>query len=91
MKNNLGYLQENAGATTQELWNGCLFDKRALFLNEGYSPLTLKTYCFQYNLLLRFFGDIDMDELTTEKLKGYRLLKGLPFSAYLIFYIHAEN
>lgn len=47
MKNNLGYLQENAGATTQELWNGCLFDKRALFLSkesalflvfQGFSP-----------------------------------------------------
>lgn len=30
---------------------------------EGYSSLTLKTYCFQYNLLLRFFGDIDMNRI----------------------------
>lgn len=43
---------------------------------EGYSPLTIKTYCFQYNLLLRFFGDIDMSELTTEKLKEYLIQEG---------------
>lgn len=43
---------------------------------EGYSPLTLKTYCFQYNLLLRFFGDMDINELTTEKLKEYLVQEG---------------
>ncbi|WP_396653112.1 phage integrase N-terminal SAM-like domain-containing protein [Metabacillus arenae] len=43
---------------------------------EGYSPLTLKTYCFQYNLLLQFFGDINMSELTTEKLKEYLIQAG---------------
>ena len=44
-----------------EVWEKYQLDKKI----EGYSPLTLKTYCFQYNLLLRFFGDIDMSELTT--------------------------
>ncbi|WP_318505929.1 site-specific tyrosine recombinase/integron integrase [Bacillus sp. T3] len=43
---------------------------------EGYSSLTLKTYCFQYNLLLRYFGDVDMSELTTEKLKEYLVQEG---------------
>lgn len=43
---------------------------------EGYSPLTLKTYYFQYNLLLRFFGDIDMSRISTEKLKEYLLQSG---------------
>ena len=49
-----------------EAWKKYQQDKKI----EGYSPLTLKTYCFQYNLLLRFFGDIDMSEITTEKLKN---------------------
>ncbi|MGE7672841.1 tyrosine-type recombinase/integrase [Lysinibacillus sp. NPDC094403] len=43
---------------------------------EGYSTLTLKTYCFQYNLLLRFFGDIDMNGFSTEKLKEYLIQSG---------------
>jgi integrase/recombinase XerD len=50
-----------------EAWEKYQTDKKI----EGYSALTLKTYCFQYNLLLRFFGDIDMGEFTTEKLKSY--------------------
>ncbi|MFJ8235523.1 phage integrase SAM-like domain-containing protein [Ureibacillus sp. NPDC094379] len=44
---------------------------------EGYSSLTLKTYRFQYNLLLRFFGDIDMNTFTTEKLKEYLIKSGV--------------
>ncbi len=43
---------------------------------EGYSSLTLKTYCFQYNLLLRFFGDIDMNEFNTDRLKEYLIRSG---------------
>lgn len=31
----------------------------------------IKKYCFQYNLLLRLFGDIDMNEFNTERLKEY--------------------
>ena len=53
-----------------ELWAKYQQDKKI----EGYSPLTLKTYCFQYNLLLRFIGDMDMSELTTEKLKNLRYI-----------------
>lgn len=60
-----------------EAWEKYQLDKKI----EGYSPLTLKTYCFQYNLLLRFFGDIDMGELT-RKIKrvpntGERTLKAI--------------
>ena len=50
-----------------EAWKKYQQDKKI----EGYSQLTLKTYCFQYNLLLRFLCDIDMGEITTEKLKEY--------------------
>ena len=55
-----------------EAWKKYQQDKKI----EGYSQLTLKTYCFQYNLLLRFFGDIDMSEITTEKLKEYLIQVG---------------
>ena len=53
-------------------WEKYQLDKQI----EGYSSLTLKTYTFQCNLLLRFFGDIDMNELTTEKLKEYLIKAG---------------
>ena len=49
-------------------------------LNLKNNSLTLKTYCFQYNLLLRFFGDIEMGNFTTEKLKGY-LIEAVTFKA----------
>ncbi|PFY21690.1 integrase [Bacillus toyonensis] len=55
-----------------EAWERYQLDKKI----EGYSPLTLKTYCFQYNLLLHYFGDINMSEFTTEKLKGYLIEAG---------------
>lgn len=55
-----------------EAWKKYQQDKKI----EGYSTLTLKTYCFQYNLLLRFFGDIDMNRFSTEKLKEYLIQSG---------------
>jgi hypothetical protein len=55
-----------------EAWEKNQLDKKI----EGYSALTLKTYCFQYNLLLKFFGDIDMNEFTIEKLKSYLIEAG---------------
>ncbi|MFJ7667659.1 site-specific tyrosine recombinase/integron integrase [Lysinibacillus sp. NPDC097195] len=55
-----------------EAWKKYQQDKKI----EGYSTLTLKTYCFQYNLLLRFFGDIDMNGFNTEKLKEYLIQSG---------------
>ncbi|MFJ5788995.1 site-specific tyrosine recombinase/integron integrase [Lysinibacillus sp. NPDC093197] len=55
-----------------EAWKKYQQDKKI----EGYSTLTLKTYCYQYNLLLRFFGDIDMNGFNTEKLKEYLIQSG---------------
>lgn len=55
-----------------EAWKKYKQDK----IIEGYSTITLKTYCFQYNLLLRFFGDIDMNVITTENLKEYLMQSG---------------
>ncbi|WP_404468664.1 site-specific tyrosine recombinase/integron integrase [Sutcliffiella horikoshii] len=54
-----------------QVWEKYQLDKKI----EGYSPLTLKTYCFQYNMLLRYFGDIDLNKMTTDQLKEY-LIKG---------------
>ncbi|WP_010194057.1 site-specific tyrosine recombinase/integron integrase [Bacillus sp. m3-13] len=54
-----------------QVWEKYQLDKKI----EGYSPLTLKTYCFQYNMLLRYFGDIELNILTTDQLKEY-LIKG---------------
>lgn len=55
-----------------EAWEKYQLDKKI----EGYSALTIKTYCFQNNLLLRYFGNIDMNEVTTEKLKSYLIDAG---------------
>jgi len=55
-----------------EAWKRYQQDKKI----EGYSSLTLKTYCFQYNLLLRYFGDIDMNEFNTDRLKEYLIRSG---------------
>lgn len=49
------------------IWEKYELDKKV----EGYSPLTLKTYCFQYNTLLRYFGDVDMNAISTDQLKAY--------------------
>ncbi|MEN1970620.1 tyrosine-type recombinase/integrase [Lentibacillus sp. N15] len=50
-----------------EVWEKYQADKRI----EGYSPLTLKMYGFQCDLLGRYFGNIGIDEFTTENLKQY--------------------
>lgn len=55
-----------------EAWKKYQQDKKI----EGYSPLTLKTYCFQFNLLVRFFGDIDLTIISTDKLKEYLIQSG---------------
>lgn len=54
-----------------EAWKKYQQDKKI----EGYSILSLKTYYFQYNLLLRFC-DIDMNGFSTEKLKEYLIQSG---------------
>jgi integrase/recombinase XerD len=43
---------------------------------EGYSPATLKGYKTQHNLLIRHFGDCDLDEITLPALKTYLIEKG---------------
>ncbi|UZJ80519.1 tyrosine-type recombinase/integrase [Fictibacillus sp. KU28468] len=40
------------------------------------SALTLKTYSFQFNMLLRYFGDIDFNSVTTDQLKTYLIEEG---------------
>lgn len=50
-----------------EAWEKYQSDKRI----EGYSPLTLKMYGFQCDLLKRYFGNIIMGDITTENLKQY--------------------
>lgn len=48
-------------------WETYESDKRI----EGFSPQTLKAYQLQVNLLIRHFGDVDIDLFTTEELKDY--------------------
>ncbi|WP_273853388.1 tyrosine-type recombinase/integrase [Guptibacillus spartinae] len=54
------------------VWEKYHLDKQI----EGYSPLTLKTYYFQYIQLLGHFGNVDMDVITTDHLKGYLVKMG---------------
>ena len=48
-------------------WETYESDKRI----EGFSPQTLKAYQLQVTLLIRHFGDVEIDSLTTEQLKEY--------------------
>jgi len=43
---------------------------------EGFSPATLKGYKIQHNLLVRYFGDIDIEEITLANLKTYLIEAG---------------
>ncbi len=54
------------------VWKKYNLDKQI----EGYSPLTLKTYNFQYNQLLRHFGNVDINGITTDQLKAYLVEMG---------------
>jgi len=55
-----------------EAWGLYEQDKRI----EGFSQTTLKGYKIQNNLLIRHFGDIDLDEITLQDLKTYLIEKG---------------
>jgi len=55
-----------------ETWRLYVADKKI----EGFSPHTLKGYHIQLNLLIRHFGDIDLDEITLPMLKQYLIEKG---------------
>lgn len=48
-------------------WDTYESDKRI----EGFSPQTLKAYQLQVNLLIRHFGDVEIDLLSTDQLKAY--------------------
>ncbi len=48
-------------------WESYKSDKRI----EGFSLQTLKAYQLQVNLLIRHFRDVEIESLTTEKLKDY--------------------
>ena len=37
----------------------------------GYSPITLKAYKLQHNLLLRYFGNIKLNDITYQNIKDY--------------------
>jgi integrase/recombinase XerD len=50
-----------------QAWETYESDKRI----EGFSPQTLKAYQLQITLLIRHFGDIEINSLTTEQLKEY--------------------
>lgn len=50
-----------------EIWSAYLVDKRLI----GYSTHTLKAYKLQMDLMIRVLGDIPIDSITTEQLKGY--------------------
>jgi len=63
---------ERENMLLSEAWGNYQSDKKL----EGYSPLTLKMYGYQYNLLSRYFGNIKMDEFTTGKLKQYLIEAG---------------
>ena len=55
-----------------EGWGKYQLDKKI----EGYSPLTLKAYCFQYCLLLKHFGHISIKDFSTDELKSYLIKSG---------------
>lgn len=42
---------------------------------EGFSPLTLKGYKLQIDLMIRHFGDVDIEDITLPGLKNY-LIEG---------------
>ena len=50
-----------------QAWETYESDKRI----EGFSPQTLKAYQLQVTLLIRYFGDVEINSLTTEQLKEY--------------------
>lgn len=55
-----------------EAWRLYAADKQI----EGFSPVTLKNYQIQHNLLLRYFGDTDLDKITLPDLKTYLVKEG---------------
>lgn len=55
-----------------EAWKFYTIDKQI----EGFSPQTLKGYQTQANILIKYLGDIDLDEITLPILKQYLIERG---------------
>lgn len=55
-----------------EAWRLYAADKQL----EGFSPTTLKGYRIQHNILIRHFGDVELDEITLLGLKTFLIEKG---------------
>ena len=55
-----------------EVWRKYQADKTI----EGYSPLTLRMYSYQSNLLKRYIGKVAMEDITTNQLKAYLIERG---------------
>ncbi|MFQ3546106.1 tyrosine-type recombinase/integrase [Halobacillus rhizosphaerae] len=55
-----------------EAWEKYYVDKKI----EGYSLLTLKSYCLQFNMLVRYFGEVDTEEVSIDQLKSYLIEVG---------------
>lgn len=55
-----------------EAWEKYYVDKKI----EGYSLLTLKSYCLQFNMMVRYFGEIDTEEVSIDQLKSYLIEVG---------------
>ncbi|WJY27066.1 MULTISPECIES: tyrosine-type recombinase/integrase [Sporosarcina] len=50
-----------------EVWENYCTDKKI----EGFSSATLKMYGYQHNLLQRYLGDLQAEEVTADELKSY--------------------
>jgi len=59
--------EESNRMILSEAWNLYKADKQI----QGYSSQTLKAYNVQLNLLIRYLGDLPLDEITTDSLKLY--------------------
>ncbi|RWZ60642.1 integrase [Halobacillus fulvus] len=55
-----------------ETWDKYRLDKTL----EGFSPLTLKSYKYQYQLLYDYLGDGEVNTITTDQLKAYLVTSG---------------
>ncbi len=55
-----------------QVWDRYVSDKKI----EGYSALTMRNYHYQFCVLIRYFGDIDLNEFSTELLKGFFVKEG---------------
>ena len=55
-----------------QLWEKYLTDKQL----EGYSKHTIKAYGLQHRLMLRYLGDLDIADVTIDRIKEYLTKQG---------------